>query len=55
MDSEIMKEADGCVYERQTRFKDWVWIIRGPSLEPLSCGKHDYCYKNKRKLQNFSE
>lgn len=55
MDSDIMKEVDGRVYKRQTRFKDWVWIVRGASLEPLSRGKHDYSCKNKRKLQNFSE
>jgi hypothetical protein len=55
MGSDIMKEVDDCIYERQARFKDRVWIFRGASLEPLSCGKHDYCYKNKSKLQSFSE
>ena len=34
MDNDIKKEVDGCVCERQPRFKDWDWIIRGASLEP---------------------
>jgi hypothetical protein len=55
MGSDIMKEVDSCVYERQPHFKDRDWIIRGVLLEPVSCGKHDYCYENKRKLHNFSE